>query len=173
MRRCTQANKAVMNSLICTMRKATPSLSAFHHRSPLSLMQIQTLALVVLTGNCLKVTPPPDQAATVGWWIVRQPRLSETQGWSCDSIPLKNMIVTQDSVHLSTVLCCLLLLTRSPRDLHTYRNKLHNLGGKLEQDAWLNYETLMMAPSSFPLSLDMSLQGKLGPPNTPDLAAQC
>lgn len=171
MRRCTQANKAVMNGLICTMRKAAPSSSAFRHQSPLSLMQIQILPLVVLTGNCLKVTPA-DQAGTAGWWIVRQPGLSETQGWGCDSIPLENMIVTKDSVYLSTVLCCLLLLSRSPGDLHTYRNKPHNLGGKLKQDAWLNYETLMMAPSSFPSSLDMSLQGKLGPPNTPDLAAR-
>lgn len=95
MRRCIQANKAVMNGLICAMRKAPPSLSAIQLQSPLcSGLCKYGPPLAVLTGNCLKVTPS-DQAATARRWMVHQHRLTVSpSAEGGDFIPLKNMIKT-------------------------------------------------------------------------------
>lgn len=173
MRRCIQANKAVMNGLICAMRKAPPSLSALQLQSPLySALCKYGPPLAVLTGNCSEVTPI-DQAATARWWIVHQYWFSVSQGrgrWLHPSEQSRSEIAQT----LQFIFCPVsLTFTVSPGITHTCKQEhTHHpypLIGKLEREAWLNYETLMMTPLSLPYPCTaMSLQGKLGPPNTPD-----
>lgn len=95
-----------MNGLICIMRKAAPGSSAT--RPPLSLMQIQTPPLVVLTGDCLKVTPA-DQV------MDSPPARTESQSWGRDSFPLKHVIVTKD-----TVLCVAYFYQLSLPEIYTH-----------------------------------------------------
>lgn len=163
-----------MNGLICAMRKAPPSLSAIQLLSPLySGLCKYGPPLAVLTGNCFKVTPI-DQPATARWWIVHQYWFSVTRGRGRWLHPSEKY--DKQSTTLQFIFLHWLLLSHPLIELHTHvHNNIYDsypLLGKLQREVWLNYETLMMTPLSLPPHTAMSLQGKLGPPNTPNLAAQ-